>query len=418
MSWHSRRSNPANRPPPDSRRWSAARTLSLAALLLPAAVAGAFLLTQANRSPAASELAGPPAPAGAVRPLDAPPAPRLPKAPLGPLTRASDAPSESAPAQGDVPDDKAAAPGGPGVAEGRAPEPVTVQLGIYLNEIQGVDLTENAYTVDFYMWLRWTGDIDPSATLDFVNEDAKAFPRSRPFYEEPIALDDGSQYQGWHVLSTFKTLFDFADSPRDRHVLAIDVEDNSHDANTVLYTVASKDVQYDAGRRNIVGGWRIERAPWASVSKNVYKTAFGDADFDSTTYSRVTFHLELTRPASGYLMKSIIPISIVILMTMLTYLIGPRQLDARLGVCITALISAVVLHSDSTSELPTVGYFVLFDWVYILAYLAIFLSLLAAVLSYRLVGAGRAAVSRRLDLWSGLAVAVGYLVGIAVIALV
>jgi hypothetical protein len=35
-----------------------------------------------------------------------------------------------------------------------------------------------------------------------------------------------------------------------------------------------------------------------------------------------------------------------------------------------ALISAVVLHSESTRELPTIGYFVLFDWVYILAYLA------------------------------------------------
>jgi len=60
--------------------------------------------------------------------------------------------------------------------------------------------------------------------------------------------------------------------------------------------------------------------------------------------------LRRTAPGQGA------PITIVIMMTMLTFLIGTMDLASRLGVCITALISAVVLHSDSTSELPTVGY--------------------------------------------------------------
>ena len=56
-----------------------------------------------------------------------------------------------------------------------------------------------------------------------------------------------------------------------------------------------------------------------------------------------------------------IPISIVILMTMLTFFVG-GDMQSRLGMCITAL------HSESTRELPTIGYVVLFDRVYILAY--------------------------------------------------
>jgi hypothetical protein len=74
-------------------------------------------------------------------------------------------------------------PAAPGPAEDRAnggTGPTMVKVGIYLNEIQAIDLAENTYTVDFYLWLQWTGDLDPSASLDFVNEDAKAFPRSRP----------------------------------------------------------------------------------------------------------------------------------------------------------------------------------------------------------------------------------------------
>ena len=66
--------------------------------------------------------------------------------------------------------------------------------------------------------------------------------------------------------------------------------------------------------------------------------------------------------------------------------------------------------------LPTIGYFVLFDWVYILAYLAIFGALLEAVVAIKFRMAGKVALSKRLDLWSGLFITVGYLAGIAIVA--
>jgi hypothetical protein len=220
------------------------------------------------------------------------------------------------------------------------------------------------------------------------------------------------------MLSTFKSLFNFAHYPRDRHVLTIDVEDNSNDASRVAYTVANNDVEYDTRSRNVLGGWRIARPPWAAVTEKVYQSTFGESEAGaSTKYSHVTFNLELSRPASGYLTKSIIPISIVIMMTMLTFLIGAGELDARLGMCITALISAVVLHSESTRELPTVGYFVLFDWIYVLAYLAIFVSLLEAVVARKVFERGRAALSKRLDLWVGVAITAAYGGGVALIAM-
>jgi hypothetical protein len=59
---------------------------------------------------------------------------------------------------------------------------------------------------------------------------------------------------------------------------------------------------------------------------------------------------------------------------------------------------------------------VLFDWVYILAYLAIFGALLEAVVSLRLRATGKVVLSRRLDLWSCLVITVGYLGGIALVA--
>ncbi len=51
-----------------------------------------------------------------------------------------------------------------------APEPTgpdEVAVGVYINDIQQLDLQTHSYAMDFYIWLRWTNsDIDPSLTLE------------------------------------------------------------------------------------------------------------------------------------------------------------------------------------------------------------------------------------------------------------
>jgi len=60
---------------------------------------------------------------------------------------------------------------------------------------------------------------------------------------------------------------------------------------------------------------------------------------------------------------------------------------------------------------------VLFDWVYILAYLAIFVALLESIMVHRAAAAGNAVLAKRLDLWVGPSVTLLYIGGVALIAL-
>jgi hypothetical protein len=69
------------------------------------------------------------------------------------------------------------------------------------------------------------------------------------------------------------------------------------------------------------------------------------------------------------------------------------------------------------SRATSPGYFVLFDWVYILAYLAIFVTLLESILVHRSAAAGRATAARRLDLWVGPTVTLLYIAGVMLIAI-
>ena len=55
-----------------------------------------------------------------------------------------------------------AAPGKPGPAE--------VFAGVYISNIQHVDMTTNSFDADFYVWLRWSDpEIDPTVGMEVMN---------------------------------------------------------------------------------------------------------------------------------------------------------------------------------------------------------------------------------------------------------
>ncbi len=62
----------------------------------------------------------------------------------------------------------------------RAPSgPSEVVVGMYINDIQDLNLQAYTYTMDFYVWMRWTNpDLDPPATFEPMNP-SESFPRTR-----------------------------------------------------------------------------------------------------------------------------------------------------------------------------------------------------------------------------------------------
>src|SRR3990172_5973235 len=48
-------------------------------------------------------------------------------------------------------------------------KPQEVKIGVYLKNIERVDILSNSYYLDFILWMRWKGPIDPTKSLHFVN---------------------------------------------------------------------------------------------------------------------------------------------------------------------------------------------------------------------------------------------------------
>jgi hypothetical protein len=62
--------------------------------------------------------------------------------------------------------------------------------------------------------------------------------------------------------------------------------------------------------------------------------------------------------------------------------IRPHLLDARVALPAAALLSAIFLQKSYSDSLPDLGYLVLMDWIYLIAYPLIILTLIRVILAY------------------------------------
>ena len=69
------------------------------------------------------------------------------------LSRAADPKPDAAKPDAAKPD--AAKPDAPAPADAAPAKVETIDVGIYLNQITGVDLRNNTFSVDFWIWFRW-----------------------------------------------------------------------------------------------------------------------------------------------------------------------------------------------------------------------------------------------------------------------
>lgn len=296
----------------------------------------------------------------------------------------------------------------------KGPRPQKVFVGIYLKGVPWIDLKTNSYLIDFYLWFRWKGDLDPTKSYEMTNAVQAWDMVKAPVYEQPETLDDGTKYQVFHVQGNFAHPFPLHDYPFDTQQITIELEDTDNQTSDVIYVADTAATGVHPGIS--IPGWEIGRAV-LEVSDAKYTTNFGDPRVKGTgdVYSHATFTLHIERPTVGYLIKTVLPIAIVILITFVVFFIESKYFEGRLGLAITSLISAVALQLTASADLPSVGYMVLLDRVYNLSYAIIFLTLFESVFAVRLTDAGKEEQSKKLDRISLGVLAAAFFGGLVVI---
>jgi hypothetical protein len=302
-----------------------------------------------------------------------------------------------------------------------APGLQKVTVGIYVHHITQIDLRANTFLADFYVWLRWKGDLDPTRTFELRNAVEQWQIVKSPVYVDdggepaPVTLDDGSKYQVFRVEARMGRPFSVKHYPLDEQDLPIEIEEARSLSHELAYEIDREGSGID--KRIEIPGWSVTTFS-AGTDEVPFATNFGDPRArPGERYSRLRSNIHIVRPIGGMLVKTIVPLAIVILITFGVFLVDPHLIDARLGLSVTALVSAIALHFTTATELPEVGYLVLLDKIYILSYLVILFSCAASIFGARLAERERLEKAQRLDRIVGIAVTALFFGGTAFILL-
>lgn len=268
-----------------------------------------------------------------------------------------------------------------------------VYVGAYIKDLQDINLASESFTVDFYLWLRWTNPkINPSASIESMNSNgfqntttsSTGGVAAKALYDAPVDLPDGSKYMLLRYQGVFSRKLMLQDYPFDTQVLRVVFKDETADANKLEYVADPDPISINKSLMMSIPGFSLG-TPTLTVVQHQYETDFGNpAASSNTPYSCIRIEIPVQRNVLPYLVKIVLPIFIVILVTSLIYVLPARLEEARAGVGVTALLTIVALQWSAESDLPSVEYLTMLDLIYILS-----MAYIAAAMGYTVLASRR-----------------------------
>ena len=249
---------------------------------------------------------------------------------------------------------------------GQETKPQIVYTGVYLMNIYDLNLDEHSFFADFYIWFKWKGDIDPT-DFEFVNAVEKWGMTMVPFEDSTLTLSGGWNYQGYRVESRFFQPFLLDRFPLDHHALEIHIENPDYPLDSLVFLPDTSTQPATYRPELMLAGWDITHTSLRPTEHH-YNNHFGNPDNPASSFSDLVFSFQLTRPISYFLLKLLLPLSVVIFAALGALLFFPSYVDARISLPVGSLLTAVFLQQSYSDALPDIGYMTLMDMIYLLAY--------------------------------------------------
>jgi hypothetical protein len=280
-------------------------------------------------------------------------------------------------------------------AQTPAATPATCSVGVDILSIHGINLDENTFDVEFWIWSVCKDDqIKPLQTMEFVNANDVTVSL------QGETMVDGVYWNYAKVEGTFRYYWDLTDFPFDHHDLQIHIENADWDMSSFVFVPDTAGSAYESDLP--LEGWSVDRFG-VSSAPYTYKTTYGDPQnpVGTSDYSRFTAHIELERADYNSFFKLTFVVYIAFLISLVSYFVNlknPAMLAARLGVISGALFTVAVSLRTATDALSSQEGFTLVGKIHLVAMAAILVDAVAALATQLLTERGRSEVElKRFD---------------------
>jgi len=288
--------------------------------------------------------------------------------------------------------------------------PAKVTVGVYVNHITGVDIKNNKFEVDFYIWFRWDGDdLKPLDTFELMNGriTAKTAVVKR--------VVNGHNYTSARILATITKFWNLTRFPLDSHALRLEIEDTDRDARQAVYEGDAENAT--VGDEVRVPGFVIAKSA-GKTQIHTYHTNYGDPSQprgNQSSWSRYIFEMEIERPNIGRFVKVFFGLFISVLVSWCAFHVRPKESSPRVSLGVGATFAAAAVTVSINNNLPDTNDVMLADKLVMLSLGIILASVIETIVALTLNARGKEAIQQKLDKICAIAFPVFYIVVLAVI---
>lgn len=264
-----------------------------------------------------------------------------------------------------------------------------VYFGLDLNEVSNLNTSTGNYILDFYVWLRYRGELDLSK-IQFTNAVSKV-ELANPIWSRER---NGMRIDTFKVRGTFHGDFEFENYPFDQQNIVLEVRHRDLTSESLRFVTDSlgmrltgEDVTLlqrvqEEGAFGASKGWQVTDA---QIFQDLVKTAstLGETrSFQGETavnFSRMKMELEITRKLTSYSTTIMLPMLILFVIGLFFFAVPINELPPRLSGGILVLVTVGLLRARLSNDLPNIGYLVAIDYIFFALQIVMWFSIAVSV---------------------------------------
>ena len=279
------------------------------------------------------------------------------------------------------------------------PPPDTVKVGVYVISVHDIDFHDKEYTIRFWLWFVYKPQVpNPDDPIQFNFEDQIDIPNAKEI-EISESIADTVRGKVWMQLKlrcVMKENWRVENFPFDEQKLRVVVENTIFDQSRLIFVADKDDSKFD--NVESLDTWTVDNFE-VTTNVSLYSTGFGDPQPDrrASIYSTFIFGMDIKREAAGLFAKIFIGMYIAFLISGLSFLSDPSELEPRFGLPVGGLFAAVGNKYIIDSLLPESSSFSLVDTLHTLTFFGIFCILAVSAIALKLDNFGKKEAANRIN---------------------
>lgn len=249
--------------------------------------------------------------------------------------------------------------------------------GVDVIDVNSVDIKNQSFAMDFFLWFRYPNIGIDAENIRFLNT-VNNYDLGDPINE---VITDELVYRVYRVETSFRHEFDLRDYPFDQQGLAVLFRHREAEREELMYVVDQLGMENATGvelaEHMEASGALATAGPWGALSFELFpdviqtESTLGNPmaidSNQSLAYSRFNVVLNLSRNSFEFLIKSLLPLMIVLVLGYLSLYL-PLGHGSRLSIGTSTLLTTAFFHLNLTNSLPQIGYTVALEYIFYMGY--------------------------------------------------